>query len=132
MANSSRAGSYPKTLIVPAAAAVDHLHHRGLAGPIGAQQTETRALLDLEAQIADGVHPAESLVDIPNAYDLHDPITGHFLSTDIGLNPLRPFTYGPPKQAKAFAVFYTSRGQTPPPAGKRAERRPQNGCRIST
>jgi len=78
---------------VSAAAAVEHLHHRGLAGPVGAQQAETDALLDLEAQVTDGLDPAECLVDVLNAYDLHDRITSLPFSGRHGLDYWRYSTH---------------------------------------
>ena len=51
-------------VVVPAAPAVEHLHHRGLAGPVGPQQAEARTLLDLEADVADRGQLAEVLADV--------------------------------------------------------------------
>ena len=97
----------PAVANVPAAPAVEHLHHRGLAGPVGAQQAEADALLDLETQVADGAHAAERLVDMLNAYDLHDPITGYSLFGRQRPDPPRPCTHRPPSIGPRLSPYFT-------------------------
>ena len=58
-------------MVIPAAPAVDHLHHRRLAGPVGPEQAEARTLLDLEAQVMHGTEPAERLADVMHTNYFH-------------------------------------------------------------
>ena len=57
--------------------AADEVEHRGLAGAVGADQGEHLALVDIEADIADGQYAAEADAQVAGG---QEDVGGHFFT----------------------------------------------------
>ena len=71
-------------VLVTAAAAIEHLHERGLACAVGPEQGKARPRLDLEADVADRRHLAKVLADVAYGDDLPRCILGPWIRAGIG------------------------------------------------